>query len=84
MEDTKGMRQDCWFTLVVCFIQCFDTRGWVAGRTSGPQKTNTTNLQSFYSGTGGGRGSRGNQLTQIHLEERPRNGRDGSTTLSHC
>jgi len=37
-------------------LDCFDTDGWVARRTPGPHKTNSTNrLQGqFSSGTGGG------------------------------
>jgi len=35
------------------FLQCFDTAGWVTGRTSGPQESCATCPQGFCSGTGG-------------------------------
>ena len=39
-ESSNGCRKDEVRTLVrvcaLCFLQCFDTVGWVTGRTSGP------------------------------------------------
>jgi len=38
---------------VLSLLQCFDTAGWSAGKTSGRQKLHVTYPQSFSSGTEG-------------------------------
>ena len=51
-----------WWISAVSFLQCFDTVGWVTGRTSGPQQ-NCTLIPRFSFGTSGGREQWRNCLT---------------------
>jgi len=46
-------------------------------RTGPREKTNVTCSQRFSSRTGGGRGSKKNQLTQVHLEQEEGRGGTG-------
>jgi len=46
----------------LCFLQCFDTVGWVVAKTSGHKNTSSTYPKRF--------SSRQNQLTQVYTERK--------------
>jgi len=52
----------------LCSLQCFDTVGWVAGRTYSLLKNCSTNLRRFLSEQVE-ENPRGNWLTQLHLKK---------------
>jgi len=62
--DKEKMRPGHWFeSVLVYFLQCFDTVGWVTGKTS------STNNNLWHLSTNVL--DKENRLTQIHLKNRP-------------
>jgi len=78
--DEERTRPGQWLGSVLCSFQCFDTDGWVSGRTSDRQKPNSTTLHRFSSRKCGGGRPEEEMADPDSPEKQPLNGSSGSST----